>query len=188
MSLFSRKKRIDDYDGYSVGEVDIFGKKMGEWKFYDLKDVLTKTMIYTQENKSPFKLYYRNGKLKEEGSYVSLDTLYGNRRWIPDGECRLYYETGELHTIYHVKVYGPFTGGHFSFKDGPLTSYYKSGEILRNCNMKYNQIEGPCTITNKDGSIKSQVIYEKHRLDGSGFPVFSSFRSSDDILKINEEI
>jgi hypothetical protein len=181
MGLFSRKKRIDDYDkSYSTGEVDIFGVKMGEWKFYDRKDILTKTMIYTQENKSPFKLFYRNGKLKEEGTFVSKERYNdGERIWIRDGECRLYYETGELHTIYHNKVCG-----YSSTKEGPLTSYYKTGEVLRTCNLKDSLILGPHTICNKDGSIKSQDIY-KERYNSS---IIYHFRNLEDIMKINEEI
>jgi len=167
MSLFEREKKIVDdiMEDYKVGKVDLFGNKVGEWKHYRKDNTLESIQTYGDVN-MPFKYYYKNGNLYQEGTFVSKETTdFGNPISIRVGECKLYYETGELHTIYHNKVvqnpnlYSETR--YLSLMDGPLTSYYSTGEVLRTCNMRNDEIEGPYIIYNKDGSIGRKEIYKK---------------------------
>ena len=168
MVLFSRGKRIVDDDGnYSQGRVDIIGNKIGEWKFYKKNDILYKSQVFdTRNDKNPSKHYYDNGNVYIEGFLVSRErTKYSQQRlYILDGEVKLYYKSGELHTIFHTKVvYNQDLDmcDYHSFTDGPLTSYYKTGEVLRTCNMKLGQVVGPFIVYNKDGTTKFEEIYEE---------------------------
>ena len=191
MVLFSREKKVvDDDGGYSQGRVDIIGNKIGEWKFYKKKGILFKSQFFdTRNDKNPVKHYYDNGNIYLEGFVVSRENTRYSREpiYILDGEVKLYYNSGELHTIFHTKViYNTNIDvfNYHSFTDGPLTSYYKTGEVLRTCNMKLGQVVGPYIIYKKDGSTKSEDIYSHYETNPSYVTPF--FQGIDGIMEISK--
>ena len=191
MVLFSReKKEVDDDGSYNQGRVDIIGNKIGEWKFYDKNGILFKSQVFdTRNDKNPFKRYYDNGNVYIEGFLVSRErSRYSQiRLYNMEGEIKLYYKSGELHTIFHTKIVhntdiDVFNNYH-SFTDGPLTSYYKTGEVLRTCNMKLGQVVGPYLVYNKDGTTKLEEVYKEQYEPLYLDPFFQGIDSIMDISK-----
>lgn len=121
----------------------------------------------TKQKSGPYRLYYEDGSVFEESSYLN-DTLHGSRKlYYPEGEVeieenynkgiiegdyKMYYPSGQL------KLSGRY---HSGAMDSIWTAYYPSGAVKEKVEYENNLEDGPFVEYYERGQLKAKGQYLK---------------------------
>jgi antitoxin component YwqK of YwqJK toxin-antitoxin module/Tfp pilus assembly protein PilF len=121
------------------------GGKVGDWKYYSAKDVLSSEIHYTNDKRSgKSKAYHNSGKIRSEEWYIN-----GER----DSAARYYNELGILDSETYFDL---------GEEQGKEHYYYADGKVQTEFNNVDDDLSGKGTMYAPDGS----VIIERHYFEG----------------------
>ncbi len=182
MAIIEIPRTIVDDNIRWVGNVNLLGQRIGEWKQYVDNDLWRTHKYYDQDN-ILCREYYRKTYFHREGKKIRN---YRNS-WIWKGEMKLFYPNGSLHSIFYVDI-APVSGyGDQNYMEGPLKTFYPSGTIMRTCNLSKNRIVGPYLVYNSDGSLSYKEEFPNTIPQIVDF-VNPDFPNDDYIFEISKDI
>jgi antitoxin component YwqK of YwqJK toxin-antitoxin module len=128
----------------SEGFVNQAGKKIGEWKYYNTKGILTEIFTYSNDGKEIrngiYKSFYENGTIRAEG--IMKDDEF-------NGPYKMYYENGKL------SLEGTKKDDYYN---GIYKEFYENGKIRKEGIMKDDEFTGPYKEFYENGIKKIEGI------------------------------
>lgn len=146
-------KKLPNYSKDQVIEEGDYAdnSKTGKWFFYYNNDKVKHVVTYLNNRPNGYAIfYYRNGSKKEEG-------IWKNNKWI--GDYKYYYENGNLRNDWKYSANGKRTGVQ--------KYYHENGQLQIEGKWANGNEAGTITEYYNDGSVKSERIYNKGKIDNN---------------------
>ncbi len=131
-------------------------KKTGSWKLYYPDGKVKSELTYVGNRPSGYaKMYYANGKLQEEG-------MWENNRWV--GQYKSYYDNGQVFYNFNYTKTGK--------RDGKQQYFHPNGKLMMEGDMKEGKEAGTWDEYYEDGSRKAKKAFNDGNIDASNTVVY----------------
>lgn len=161
---------------YGHGLFDENGERTGIWKYYHENNNLSEEIsLKAGKLDGPFKIYYRNGVVKREGTYkdgkqVEIQKEYNKAGQLVElseinddqlhGKLKMYYDLGESYKEYS----GKYNVGQLH---DTLYSYYDDGKLSFTKVFKNGVVDGEFISYHRNGKLATKMAYVSDKPHGS---------------------